>query len=225
MNFKKPNVYDRLPDWMKIEVGGTKTKKNKGEGKKKINFNFSLKGRMDATERWLLRSCLGALILTILFSVFSVYLEKQINEKIGEAQEVSSYTDLQIQLADSDINRVRQMASRYVEMTQNLQDINEQIQNDLNAKNSIPNLLVEIMTITPRNVQITEIQNTVELKQVDGETVEVSHITIDAQSQYYDDLGYFKAKIAEDNVLKNVTSTQGQKTGEYVQIVIEGDLP
>ena len=225
MNFKKPNVYDRLPDWMKIEVGGTKTKKNKGEGKKKINFNFSLKGRMDATERWLLRSCLGVLILTILFSVFSVYLEKQINEKIGEAQEVSSYTDLQIQLADSDINRVRQMASRYVEMTQNLQDINEQIQNDLNAKNSIPNLLVEIMTITPRNVQITEIQNTVELKQVDGETVEVSHITIDAQSQYYDDLGYFKAKIAEDNVLKNVTSTQGQKTGEYVQIVIEGDLP
>ena len=225
MNFKKPNVYDRLPDWMKIEVGGTKTKKNKVEGKKKINFNFSLKVRMDATERWLLRSCLGVIILTILFSVFSVYLEKQINEKIGEAQEVSSYTDLQIQLADSDINRVRQMASRYVEMTQNLQDINEQIQNDLNAKNSIPNLLVEIMTITPRNVQITEIQNTVELKQVDGETVEVSHITIDAQSQYYDDLGYFKAKIAEDNVLKNVTSTQGQKTGEYVQIVIEGDLP
>ena len=225
MNFKKPNVYDRLPDWMKVEVGGTRAKKNKGEGKKKINFNFSLKGKMDATERWLLRSCLGVLILTILFSVFSVYLEKQINEKIGEAQEVSSYTDLQIQLADSDINRVRQMANRYVEMTQNLQDINEQIQNDLNAKNSIPNLLVEIMTITPRNVQITEIQNTVELKQVDGETVEVSHITIDAQSQYYDDLGYFKAKIAEDNVLKNVTSTQGQKTGEYVQIVIEGDLP
>ena len=114
------------------------------------------------------------------------------------------------------------MANRYVEMTNNLLNINQQIQDDLNAKNSIPNLLVEIMTIIPENVQITEIENTKEIKD-DGE--EVSHITINAQSMYYYDLGYFKAKLAEDNILLNVTSNQGQKQGDFVQIVIEGDLP
>ena len=217
MNFKKPSLYDQLPEWMKIDISlGKKGNKNKK------SFNFSLNGKLDTTERWLLRATLGVFMLTILYSVFSVYLNNKINEKIIEAQEVTAYTDLQIQLADVDINNIKQMANRYVEMRNNLLDINQQIQENLNAKNSIPNLLVEIMTITPRNVQITEIENTTRIKD-NGE--EASHIIIKAQSMYYDDLGYFKAKLAEDNILMEVTSTQGQKQGDFVQIVIEGDLP
>ena len=217
MNYKKPSLYDQLPEWMKIDISlGKKGNKNKK------SFNFSLNGKLDTTERWLLRATLGVFMLTILYSTFSVYLNSKINDKIIEAQEVTAYTDLQIELVDSDINEIKQMANRYVEMTNNLLNINQQIQDDLNAKNSIPNLLVEIMTIIPENVQITEIENTKEIKD-DGE--EVSHITINAQSMYYDDLGYFKAKLAEDNILLNVTSNQGQKQGDFVQIVIEGDLP
>ena len=217
MNFKKPSLYDQLPEWMKIDISlGKKGNKNKK------SFNFSLNGKLDTTERWLLRATLGVFMLTILYSAFSVYLNSKINDKIIEAQEVTAYTDLQIELVDSDINEIKQMANRYVEMTNNLLNINQQIQVDLNAKKSIPNLLVEIMTIIPENVQITEIENTKEIKD-DGE--EVSHITINAQSMYYDDLGYFKAKLAEDNILLNVTSNQGQKQGDFVQIVIEGDLP
>ena len=217
MNFKKPSLYDQLPEWMKIDISlGKKGNKNKK------SFNFSLNGKLDTTERWLLRATLGVFMLTILYSAFSVYLNNKINEKIIEAQEVTAYTDLQIQLADVDINNIKQMANRYVEMRNNLLDINQQIQENLNAKNSIPNLLVEIMTITPRNVQITEIENTTRIKD-NGE--EASHIIIKAQSMYYDDLGYFKAKLAEDNILMEVTSTQGQKQGDFVQIVIEGDLP
>ena len=217
MNFKKPSLYDQLPEWMKIDISLSK----KGNKNKK-SFNFSLNGKLDTTERWLLRATLGVFMLTILYSAFSVYLNNKINEKIIEAQEVTAYTDLQIQLADVDINNIKQMANRYVEMRNNLLDINQQIQENLNAKNSIPNLLVEIMTITPRNVQITEIENTTRIKD-NGE--EASHIIIKAQSMYYDDLGYFKAKLAEDNILMEVTSTQGQKQGDFVQIVIEGDLP
>ena len=217
MNFKKPSLYDQLPEWMKIDISlGKKGNKNKK------SFNFSLNGKLDTTERWLLRATLGVFMLTILYSAFSVYLNSKINDTIIEAQEVTAYTDLQIQLADVDINNIKQMANRYVEMRNNLLDINQQIQENLNAKNSIPNLLVEIMTITPRNVQITEIENTTRIKD-NGE--EASHIIIKAQSMYYDDLGYFKAKLAEDNILMEVTSTQGQKQGDFVQIVIEGDLP
>ena len=212
MNFKKPSLSDQLPEWMKIDISlGKKEKKNKK------SFNFSLKGKLDATERWLLRGALGVLMLTIIYSGFSIYLNNKINEKIIEAQEVSAFTDLQIQSADNDINEVKRKANSYKEMENNLRSINEKIQDDLSLKNSIPNLLVEIMTVTPKNVQITEIENTADNEE--------RHIVIHAQSMYYDDLGYFKAKLNEDRILTNVTSTQGQKQGEFVQIVIEGDLP
>ena len=76
---------------------------------------------------------------------------------------------------------------------------------------------MKIMTTIPREVQITEIKNTTDN---DGR-----HIIIRAQSEYYDELGYFKAKLSEDRILNNVVSTQGEKQGNFVKIVIEGDLP
>lgn len=212
MNFKKPSLIDQLPDWLKIDV--SLGKKEKKSGKK---FNFSLKGKFDLTEKWLLRSAAGVLMLTILYSCFSIYLNNRINDKIVEAQEVSDYTDAQIALADSDINEVKQKANRYKEMEDNLRNINDKIENDLSLKNSIPNLLVEIMSAIPRQVQITEIENTA--------GSEGRHIVINAQSRYYDELGYFKAKLKEDRILTNVVSTQGEKQGDFVKIVIEGDLP
>ena len=76
---------------------------------------------------------------------------------------------------------------------------------------------MQIMTVTPQAVQITEIKNTAD--------AEGRKIVISAQSKYYDDLGYFKAKIREDGILNNVVSTQGEKQGDFVKIIIEGDLP
>ena len=54
----------------------------------KVNFNFSLKGKLDATEKWLLRGAAGVLMLTILYSGFSLYLDNKINEKISETEEI-----------------------------------------------------------------------------------------------------------------------------------------
>ena len=72
------------------------------------------------------------------------------------------------------------------------------------------------MSIIPEGVQLTEIENTTG-----------RHIVIKAQAKEYEQLGYFKAKIKEDNVLKRstVVSTQGEKQGEIINTVIEGDLP
>ena len=214
MNFKRPSIYDQLPDWLKVDVSlGKKEKKQKN----KPNFNFSLKGKLDATERWLLRGAAGVLILTILYSGFSLYLDNKINEKITETEEVSSYTDAQIALADSDINRVKQKANKYQDMENNLRNINSKIEDDMSLKGSVPNLLMQIASSIPQAVQITEIENT--------SANEDRHIIIYAQSQYYDELGYFKARIKEDGILTNVVSTQGEKQGDFVKIVIEGDLP
>ena len=78
-------------------------------------------------------------------------------------------------------------------------------------------MLVGIISIIPRDVQVTQIENTT--------ANDSKHIVIRAQSKYYDELGYFKAKLKEDNVLTNIVSTQGEKQGDFVKIVIEGDLP
>ena len=212
MNFKKATLMEQLPDWLKLDMSLGK-KDNKKEHKK-ININFNLSGKLDATERWLLRGAAGILILTVIYSGFSVYLNNKISEKIAEAEEVSSYTDTQIAAVTNDINEVRNKTTQYQQMKDNLTSINERLQEDLSFRGAIPNLMMEIMTTIPRNVQITQIQNTTD-----------RHIVINAQSKYYDDLGYFKAVIKEDGILNNVVSTQGEKQGDFVKIVIEGDLP
>ena len=213
MNFKKPSLSDQLPDWLKLDL----TLGKKSSSKKKINFNMSLKGRLDATERWLLRSAAGVLMLTLLYSGFSIYISNRINDKIAETEEVSSYTDTQISLAQEDINRVKQQASKYQEMKENLESINNKIDESMSLKGSIPNLLMQIASSIPKAVQVTEIENT--------SAQNNRHIVIYAQSEYYDELGYFKAKLREDGILANVVSTQGEKQGNLVKIVIEGDLP
>ena len=215
MNFKKPTLSDQLPDFLKLDM--SLGKKEKDGNKPKVKINMSLKGKFDATERWLLRGILGIFMLIIIYSGISIYLENSINEKIADAEESINYTQRQIDAVASDITQLNQVSNRYVDMTNNLRDINDKIQTDLSLKGSIPNLLTEIMSVIPNQVQITEIQNTTDN--------EARHVIINAQSKYYDELGYFKAKLKEDNVLTNIVSTQGEKQGDFVKIVIEGDLP
>ena len=68
------------------------------------------------------------------------------------------------------------------------------------TRNAIPNLLNQIMSIIPENVQLTSIENT-----------SGTHVVINAQSNKYEQLGYLKAKIKADVILTNVISTAGQK--------------
>ena len=214
MNFKAPTLTDRLPEWAKIDIG---TKKEGKESSFKFNFNVSsLKSKMDATERWMLRGAGGILIFTLLYSGFSIYLNEEISKKQEEVKSVQTYTRAQIGLVEKDTSAVNQKTNRYIEMANNLRTINKEIEENAKTKNMIPNLLMQIMYIIPSDVQITQIQNTTG-----------RHVVINAQSKKYEQLGYFKAKIKEDNILTKdtVISSQGQKEGEFIKVVIEGDLP
>ena len=99
-------------------------------------------------------------------------------------------------------------------MVKNLQEANDKIAERNKTKNAIPNLLNQIMSIVPENVQLTSIENTTG-----------THIVINAQSNKYEQLGYLKAKIKTDVILSNVISTAGQKDNNVVTVKIEGDLP
>lgn len=216
MNFKKPSLSDQLPEWMKMEVGG-KNDKVGSKSAAKLNFSLSdLKTKMDATEKWLMRAAGGVLILVLVYGCFSFYINHALAEKQKEVSDVRLDAMTQIALVESDTNAVKQKTNRYIELSNNLKNINDQIEDNMRNKNVIPNLLMKIMTVIPDEVQLTEIENTTGNK-----------IIIKAQSKQYEQLGYFKAKIKEDNILSRntVVSSQGEKDGDFVKVVIEGELP
>lgn len=209
INFKKPAFSDQLPDWLKLEGNGKR-------GNSKINFSFSLKGKWDNFERWLLRTSMGIIAFIIIYTVITTFLRIQTEEKLAQVQEVKQDTTGQIDLANRDIQGLNNKATDYEKMTENLKNYNDTVAENLKTKNVIPLLLTRIMNVIPKGVTITSIENTTG-----------SHIVINAQSQDYDLLGFFKGSLIVEGVLSpsTVVSTSGVKQDGFVKIVIEGDLP
>ena len=81
-------------------------------------------------------------------------------------------------------------------------------------KNALPNLLTEIMFNIPKEVQLISIENP-----------SSKNINIQARSKEYEQVGYFIAKLKNEGILMNITSTSGVKQGEFVVITISGELP
>ena len=226
MNFKKKSFSDQMPDWMKIEVNSGKTKKTKEPKKtsekgtkkeyEKIGgfIAWDLGEKLDKKEKNLLRVSVGLLLLIVIYSGFSTLLNSKIKEKQQEVQRSIADTNKQITLANQDSEKIRSKTNEYTSLIRTLEEANDKLSERNRTKNAIPNLLNQIMTIIPENVQLTSIENTTG-----------THIVIDAQSDKYEQLGYLKAKIKADVILTNVISTAGQKDNNVVTVKIEGDLP
>ena len=212
MNFRKATFADKVPSWLKIEVNPDKTKKER----KYLGglLTWDLGQKLDKTEIGLIRIASALLILVIIYSCFSVILSNQIDAKEDEANESISSTNGQIQLANSDNEKIKTKTNEYTTMIQNLQEANERLSDRNKTRNAIPNLLNQIMSIIPASVQLTSIENPTD-----------THIVINAQSDKYEQLGYLVAKMKNDVVLTNVISTAGQKDNNVVTVKIEGDLP
>ena len=217
MNFKQRTWKDDLDN---IFAGiGT----NKKEGKttklgKSVTsfFKFDLKERLDKTEAWMLRSAGGILFLTIIYIAFSMFLNNAITEKNNEVANVKQDTQAQIAKVQADITSVNTKTNEYKQLSDNLKNISAQVQENNKNKKAIPILLTQIMSAMPQGVQITSIENTTD-----------RHIVINAQSQKYEQLGYFKAILRVQGILApdTIVSSSGVKEGDLVKIVIEGDLP
>ena len=213
MNFKKPSIVDKLPSWMTIEIGPKKPT-TKEEKNRASYFAWDLGQKLDKIEMNMVRSAYSLLILIIIYCGFSGLLAKQMKNKENEADQSINATNEQISLANKDNDSIKQKTSQYTSMIKSIEEANNKIADINKTKNSIPNLLNQIMTIVPENVQLTSIENTTD-----------NHIVITAQSNKYEQLGYLKAKIKTDVILTNVISTSGQKESDVVTVKIEGDLP
>lgn len=212
INFKKQTLKERIPDWLKIEVNSNKEKK----GKLATSgwFTNDLGEKLDKTEISLLRTAVGLIILFAVYSGFAILLQNQMKEKKQQAQESIDNTNTQIQLADDDKTKIDSRKNDYTKMIQNLQDLNDRLIDANKTRDAIPNLLNRIMYIIPENVQITSIQNTTG-----------THVAIEAQSNKYEQLGMFKAKLDTEMFLTNVISTSGKQENNVIKVKIEGDLP
>lgn len=212
INFKKQTFNEKIPDWLKVEVNPGKEKKSKLATSGW--FTNDLGKKLDKTEISLLRTAVGLIILFVIYSCFAILLQNQMEEKGQQAQESINDTNAQIQLAESDKTKIDSRTNDYTEMIRNLQDLNDRLTDASKTRDAIPNLLNSIMYIIPENVQITSIQNTTG-----------THIVIQAQSNKYEQLGMFKAKLDTEMYLTNVISTSGQQENNVIKVTIEGDLP
>ncbi len=212
VNFKKQAFSDKIPDWLKVEVNVGKAKESKLA--KSGWFTNDLGEKLDKTEISLLRTAGGLILLFIIFSTFSSLLKNQMEAREQQAQQSISSANEQIQLVESDRTKIDSRTNDYTEMIQNLQDLNDRLSDASKTRDDIPNLLNSIMYIIPENVQITSIQNTTG-----------THIVIEAQSNKYEQLGMFKAKLDTGMYLTNVISTSGQQENNVIKVKIEGDLP
>ena len=208
INFRKESFSDKLPDWLTMEVGG-KSSSNLSFG----NFDLSLKGALAESERSLIRGAVGILMLIAIYWGISTFLYTEMNGKINEVAVEAAAVESQKVAMNTDKTRVDEKTAEYTELLQNLKDKANENSESKRLKYSIPTLLNKIMNSIPSNVQLTQIQNT------------GTKVTIQAQSDRYEQLGIFIAKLNQDGILANVVSDTSSKQNEVVTVTIEGELP
>lgn len=182
------------------------------------NWKESFKVPLNASERMLERIIAVFIILIIGFTAFGSNIMNQIDSQTEEIQAKYAQTESDLTNMKDELKQIETQINAYTTLIENADSLNEANNNTANSrvipKDAIPNLLNQIMFIIPQQVQIISIENT-----------EEKHIVIEAQSEKYEQLGFFSAALKNDGVLQNVQSTVATKTDSYVQVTIEGDLP
>lgn len=186
--------------------------KEKNNGKNKININLS----SPKIKKWIMRDFAGVLILSALYVGLVGYIAYEQKNKEENIKQTRTDINEQISLIDKDKGKVNSKTSEYETLTANLQNATSAINDKASYRNTIPTLLSEIMYVIPREVQLTLLENPSGKK-----------VIINAQSNKYEQLAYFKALLKSKAVLQpnSIVSSDATKEGTVVKIVIEGELP
>ncbi len=212
INFKKESISDKLPEWMNIEVGPSKSGKSSALFGK-VDLKMDFKDVLTPFEKSLIRLMTGVLALIVVYGSFATVLSNQIKQKADETVSAKSKLQTQLVAINSDKTKLDQKANDYDTLVQSLEDKNQAESENKRLKLAIPTLLQKIMYVIPKNVQITSITNS------------GTKVTIVAQSNKYEQLGIFVTKLGLDGILTNVVSDTSQKQNDVVTVTIEGELP
>lgn len=220
LSFKKTSLNDKLSKMLKVEKGErtSETKKDnfftKLMGKLNISLDTNMKGQLDYTETWLVRIMVSLVLIMIIFVSFSKILSNQMLNKEREIEGLTATQNQEIAKVKQTSQSLESKTTKYKSLIKRLDELNDKMSDIAARKNSIPNLLNQLMYNIPEAVQLTAIDNTTN-----------KHIVIKAQSADYQQLGYFVGRIKTKKILKDVISSSGVKSGETISVTIEGDLP
>lgn len=212
INFKAESKFQKIMELLNVEVGSKKDKPEK-EGKSKLNFDIDFKAKLDAGEKATLRTISGLLLLIIVYTAGTAFINNEINKKADEVLLATKNEETQINNIKNDKSKVDSKANEYEKRIKNLENISQTVAENSKTKNAIPTLLNQIMYVIPKNVQLTSISNP-----------SGTHIVITAEAKQYEQLGYFKAILKTENILDNVVSDSAVKENNVVKVTIEGDL-
>lgn len=135
------------------------------------------------------------------------------NNKFSEVAAHSTRVENQKQAMVSDKTKIDNKTAEYTELIQNIEERTKIETENRRLKYSVPTLLNKIMYAIPVNVQLTSINNS------------GTKIIITAQSDKYDPLGIFVAKLRNDAILTNIVTDQSKKSDSVIVVTIEGELP
>lgn len=155
-----------------------------------------------------------SILLTIFYFMSSFIINKQLENKIAIANTSIENTNKRIGQVKEYNNKFNDQIDEYQKLITNIENINDANLEDKRYRNTIPNLLNNLMAIIPKSVQLTSIENTTN-----------THIVINARSPKYEQVAFFKTKLKTDGILKNVVSNTGTMQGGYLTVTIEGELP
>lgn len=153
-------------------------------------------------------------IMFITYIIGAMVIDNQLENKIALTNESIANTNSRIQKIEQYDEKFKSLTNKYEVLIANIQNLNNANSEDKRYKNSIPNLLNNIMAIIPKGVQLTSIENTSN-----------THIVINAKSPKYEQIAFFKTKLKTDTILKNVVSDTGTMKDGYLSVTIEGELP
>lgn len=154
------------------------------------------------------------IIILITYVLMSMGVNGLLNKKDKEVKYAITETNSKIKEIEKYNTSLNNRISKYKSMISNIEQNNDKISEDKRYRNTIPNLMNNIMAVIPKEVQLTSISNT------NG-----THIVITATSNKYEQLAFFKTKIKTEEILENVISDTGVATGGSITVTIEGELP
>lgn len=158
-------------------------------------------------------SSLGVLIFVI-YIVMSLSINGMLNSKNAETENALADVNNKIQEVGNYNTQLNSRITKYKSMISNIEENNDKVSENKRYKNVIPNLMNNLMSIIPKEVQLVSISNTND-----------THIVIEAKSSKYEQLAFFKTKIKTEGILQNVISDTGVADGSMIKVTIEGELP
>lgn len=194
-----------------------------------ININMNMTGPLEPVEKIFIRICAILAIALGLYFVFSKGVLNEIGNMENEVDSKIASVTREITKAESDIKIIQDQADHYAQVSEVLRKLEKENQEILEAVPeisylAIPTMLNNITKIMPVDVMMLSLKNT-----------ESRHIVIEVVAPDYDQIGFFKALISTNGILRNVKSSSGEKVKgfvenpsgedeEWIYVTIEGDL-